>query len=264
MIIGGSTGSGKSIMMHNMAVNSYLDGINPLEEFIEGRTKGHNILYFSLEMPKEAQERRISACMANVIANEIRDGKLNSENKMKYFKVLKFQSMFQKQFHIVDMARGISPREIELKFVEVCDKYSIQFDQVYIDYLGLMKPGFDVKSASDWLELGYVAEGLHEFARAYSIPVVTASQLNRSKDPNKSANSTDRIARSSMIPDNANIILQIGSRGEDEYARIDMPVYITKMREGERGSFTLIKDFARMRVTDMVDETFGGHDDDEL
>ncbi|NNK85421.1 MAG: AAA family ATPase [Desulfobacterales bacterium] len=264
MIIGGSTGTGKSIMMHNMAVNSYLCGLDPLEELpsIEEMQDGKNILYFSLEMPKKSQERRISACMANIVANAVRDGRLDKDDKMKYFKVLKFQAQYQKQLHIVDMARGVSPREIELKYVEMCDKYGMTFDQVYVDYLGLMKPGFEMKSASDWLELGYVAEGLHEFARAYGIPVVTASQLNRPKDPNKPQNSTDRIARSAMIPDNANIILQIACRGDDEHTRLDMPIYITKMRDGEKGSFTLVKDFARMKVTDIVDETFG--DDDEF
>jgi replicative DNA helicase len=117
---------------------------------------------------------------------------------------------------------------------------------------------------SDWLSLGNITEELHEFARAYKIPVITASQVNRSKDINKPQYSTDRIARSDMIPQNANIILQIGYRGDDEYTKSDMPIVIIKMRDGEKGSFTLIKEFNKMRVVDMVDSTFsvGGEDDD--
>jgi replicative DNA helicase len=266
LIIGGSTGTGKSILMHNMAVNAYLGGLDPVSELSqeEMQSVGHNVLYFSLEMPKESQERRVDACMANVIANHIRDGRLDAEEKYRYFRTLKFQDTYPKQFHIVDMARGVTPREVELKYVELCDKYGIEFDGVFVDYIGIMQPDAtsNKKSDSDWLGLGHVAEGLHEFARTYNIPVVTASQLTRTKDPNKSQISTDRFARSAMIPDNANIALQIACRGDDEHTRLDMPVHITKMRDGEKGSFTLVKDFSRMKVTDMVDESFGADEDE--
>lgn len=261
LLIGGATGTGKSIVMHNMAVNAYLGAHSPLQDPPSpDQATGSNILYFSLEMPKSSQERRIDACMADVIANEIRDGRLNQADKEKYFRALRFQANYSKKFHIVDMPRGVTAREVELKYVEVCDKYNMKFDQVFVDYLGIMSPS--TQQTSDWLELGIVAEELHELARTYKIPVVTATQLNRPKDPSKPMQSTDRIARSNMIPDNANIILQIACRGEDEYTRLDMPIYITKMRDGEKGSFILTKNFAKMKVLDLVQESFNEELDD--
>ena len=160
------------------------------------------------------------------------------------------------------MPSGVTPREIELKYIESCEEWGVKFDILVIDYLALLEPDFKGKASGDWLDLGMVSEAFHNLARVHKIPVVTATQLNRPKDPNKPQHSTDRIARSNMIPDNANIILQIACRGDDEHTRMDMPVYITKMRDGEKGSFTLTKDFARMKVIDMVDETFGDNDDD--
>jgi len=262
LIVGGATSSGKSVVMMNMAINAYLGKQNPMEMPTES-IRGHNVLFFTLEMPKDSLERRIDACMSQVLHNEIRDGKLGAEDKEKYFKSLKFQSKYNKKFHIVDMPRGVTVREIELKYLEMKETIGINFDIVVIDYIGIMKASKD--QASDWLSLGNIAEELHEFARAYNIPVITATQVNRPKDPNKQQYSTDRVSRSDMIPQNANIILHIGSRGDDEYTRLDMPVYITKMRDGEKGSFTLMKDFARMRVVDMTDSTFiveGGGDDE--
>jgi len=266
VIIGGPTSTGKSIVMQNIAVNAYMGGYNPLEELPEDPEEiigGRNVLYFSLEMPKENQERRIDACMAGVPYNDIRDGKLSTEDKVKYAKVLKFQKKFPKTFHIVDMARGVTVREIELKYIEMKEAYGIEFDLVVVDYMGIMKP--TVQQPSDWLNLGFISEELHEFARAYHIPLITGTQVNRPKDPNKPQHSTDRVARSDMIPSNANIIIQIGSRGDDEHTRIDMPMYIIKNRDGEKTSFTLIKNFACMQVKDMVDESFipGDDDDDE-
>jgi len=266
MLIGGSTGTGKSILMHNIAVNAYVGKHNPLEpapKTVEEVVGGKNVLYFSLEMPKASQERRIDACLAGVIANEIRDGRLDENDESLHMRALKFQKHYPKVFHIVDMARGVTAREIELKYIEKCEEFDIKFDLVVVDYLGLMSPSGET-SKSDWLDLGIISQELHEFARAYGVPVISATQLNRPKDPNKPQHSTDRIARSNMIPDNANVILQIACRGDDEHTRLDMPIYITKMRDGEKGSLTLTKDFARMKVIDLVDITFADGDDDDI
>ena len=262
ILIGGPTSGGKSIVMHNMAVNAWLGGHKPLEDVpTPEETKGRNVLYFSLEMPKEDQERRLDACMAGVPFNDIRDGKLSHEDKVKYFKVLKFQSQYSKIFHIVDMPRGATVRDIELKFIEMKETQGVDFDLVVVDYLGIMQP--TVTQPQDWLNLGFTAEEMHEFARSYEVPVLSGTQVTRSKDPNKPQHTTDRVARSDMIPSNANIIIQIGSRGEDEHTRLDMPMYITKNRNGEKTSFTLIKNFACMQVRDMVDADFAEGDDDD-
>jgi replicative DNA helicase len=57
MIVAGATGTGKSVVMHNIGVNAYLNGNNPLLAAEHAVKKGYNILYFSLEMPKETIER---------------------------------------------------------------------------------------------------------------------------------------------------------------------------------------------------------------
>lgn len=263
VLIGGRSSTGKSIVMHNIAVNAWLGGYNPLEPAPEPEEidQGINVLYFSIEMPKENQERRLDACLAGVPYNDIRDGKLSPEDKAKYFKVLKFQNKFANKFHIVDMPRNVTAREIELKHVEMEEKYGIKFGLTVVDYVGVMKP--NEKQDSDWKNQGVVAEELHEYARAYHIPVLSGVQINRPKDANNEEHSINRVARSDMIPQNANIILQIGCRGEDEHTRLDMPMYFIKNRDGEKASFTLIKNFPCMQVKDMVDETFADGDEDD-
>lgn len=263
ILIGGQTGTGKSVLMHNIAVNAWLEGYNPLNTAPDqdATIKGNNILYFSIEMSKDMQERRLDACMADIPSNSIRDGKLSEEEKDKYFKVLEFQKKYSKKFHIVDMPREVTTREIELKHLELEDKYNIKWDMVVADYLGVMKA--NTQQNSDWLNLGIISEEMHEYARTYDIPVLSAVQLNRPKDPTKQEHSTNRVARSDMIPTNANVILQIGCRGEDEHTRMDMPIYGVKIRDGEKTSFTLIKNFAHMKVTNMDDETFAEDDEDD-
>lgn len=264
MIIAGDTGTGKSVYMHNIGVNAYLGNNSataPLGSI--DNNSGKNVLYFSLEMPKETMERRLDSCMGDLFYNQIRDGQLSAEDKKKYFGVLKFQMNFNKKFYVVDMPQKVTTREIELKYMEILESSFVP-DLVIIDYMGIMSPNNKIDGNDDWLSLGYVTGDLHEFARVYNVPVITGSQVNKAKDPSKPSYSTDRIARSSMAATNANVVIQIGKR-EDEYLRTDMPVFITKMRDGEQGSYTLNKNFAKMKITDMMDEGFSdGYDDDSI
>lgn len=255
--------TGKSVLMHNYAVNAYL-GKNTLATLPEDwDDSGKNILYFTLEMPQDAQERRIDSCIGEIYANHIRDGLLDEEGKKKYFRTLEFQSKYPKHFYIVDMPKQVTPREIELKYLEVFES-GLKPDLVVIDYMGIMSP--NNPSGSDWMDLGIISAELHEFARVHEVAVLTGSQVNRPKDGTERYD-TNRIARSSMVPNNANVIIQIAKR-DDEELRTDMLVYITKMRDGEKKQFTLSKDLGRMRVIDIVDDTYAdnseGDDDNDI
>lgn len=256
MIVAGDTGGGKSVLLHNIAVNAYLAGNDPFDPYDNWHDRGRNVLYFSLEMPKEVMERRIDACMAGIHSTKIRDGCLTEDDKQRYFRILRFQKKYNKHIHIVDMPRGVTPREIELKYLELCES-SFKPDLIVIDYMGIMSP--NNAEGSDWMDLGQIAAEIHEMSRAYNISTLTGSQVNRSKDENYS---TSRIARSAMIPQNANIIIHIANR-PDEEMRDDMLVHITKMRDGEKKSFALTKDFAKMKLIDLVDATYGEEDEDD-
>jgi len=259
LIVAADTGCGKSIFMHNYAVNAYM-GKNTLDTLpCDIDDSGKNILYFTLEMPKEVQERRIDACIAGIYSNHIRDGLLSEEDKRQYFKALEFQKRYPKHFHIVDMPKQITPRDIELKYLEVCESGVIP-DLVVIDYMGIMSANNSL--GSDWMDLGFISAELHEFCRVHDVATITASQVNRPKDGNEKYD-TNRIARSSMIPNNANIIIQIAKRNDEEL-RTDMLVHIIKMRDGEKRPFTLSKDFGRMRIIDLADDTYSDGDGNDF
>ena len=172
---------------------------------------------------------------------------------------------YNKNFYVVDMPKGATVREIELKYIEVLET-RFKPDLVIVDYLGIMSKNSDLNKKSedaDWLELGQISAELHEFARVYEVPVITGSQVNRIKEGSKQQHSTSRLARSSMVPNNANVIIQIACR-EDEDTRTDMPIHIIKMRDGEKGAFILSKNFAKMKVIDLIEETFADGEEDEF
>lgn len=263
-LIGGMEGSGKSMLMMNWAVNAWLGTNNPDTDTMA--ENGHNVLYFSLEMPRSNKgeytqgsylNKRILSCVSGLKLWEIQHGKLEEEGKQRLIKSAQFVEDYEanhKKFHVVDIPRGATVPDVESKYVELMEKGE-EIDLVVIDYLGIMAAG---KDDADHLVQGHVAEAMHEFARTYNVPVLSAVQLNRPSGQTNSLNSqkynTNRVARSAMISQNANNVLMIETR-DDEHEKEGMIVHITKMRDGEKGSMIFTKNFACMKIIDEIPDS---------
>lgn len=257
ILIGGESGAGKSALAMNMGVNAWLgsnkvpDTVEDVDEYVF-TDDGANVLYFTIEMPFEVLRRRVDACAAGIALNGVRDGTLTETETEKYKSVLKFQGKYEKEFYIIDVPRGCSVAYIEARYLELIN--SFQPDLIIVDYIGIMKPSDNV--GQDWLDIGSIAEELHEFCRTYKVPVISPVQLNRPQQTasgKKPPPDQHRIARSSMVPQNANIALLIETR-QDEYVKQDMPIRIGKMRDGEQGGFVLFKRLDQMRILDGTPE----------
>lgn len=248
IIIAGETGSGKSTFMNNMAVQLYMQD-NKVDTPIDQYTKGYNVTYFSLEMPYDDCFRRTISRIADVPSYSIRDGKLGKAEAKGVSKACKFMKNYPYEFDIVDVPRGFSTEQLEIMFEEIKTEYTP--DVIIIDYMGLME---DVESNSDdWLKLGKLAGKIHEFARAYAIPVITAVQLNRIDPEKKKSESKSvglhRIGRSSLIAHHATAIIQIETRIDEEIYE-DFIYHIIKNRDGQLGSHSVYKNFSKCSIID--------------
>jgi replicative DNA helicase len=259
IVICGLEGSGKSLLMMNMGINAWL-GTNTLDTN-QIAHNGNNILYFTLEMPRSNKgeftqgaylNKRILSSVADVSFQDLRNGRLSPVEYDRLQKATKFIDQYEQdhnKFHVIDIPRGAKVEDIEAKYLEV--KEQMDIDLVIIDYLGIMAADSDVP---DHLSQGTIAAGIHELARTYNVPFLTAAQLNRPTGQRKqsldgqSFNNT-RIARSAMIGQNANIVMIIETR-DDEELEDEMIVHITKMRDGERKRLVFTKLFHRMRIID--------------
>ena len=271
IIVAGMEGTGKSALVMNWGVGAWL-GSNREVWFsndptaIDGicenyATNGHNVVYFSLEMPRSNRgkfssaaylNKRLISCMSGLDFNQIRKGQLSPPDFERYRTACRFVKEYDKQskMYVVDIPRGATTEDIEVKLLEIQEKFPVHM--IIVDYLGLMAGG---ENDDDWEALGHIAEKLHELGRVYNIPVITPAQVNRpsgqGQSLNKQSYNTTRIGRSAMIGQNANIVFQIGCRDQEEQYT-DMPLYIIKMRDSPKGLLSLTKDFARMRVYDAV------------
>jgi len=256
LLIGGQSGTGKSALAMNMAVNAWLNGNRVPEDpdaAMDGFQPGRSLVYFTIEMPFDALRRRLHACLAGISLYGVRDGTLTSEEKRRYQAALKFMRAYPWDFHIIDIPRGATMQHVESKYLEYCQDNPERPPQlVVIDYISLMEP--DEEKGSDWLNLGRIAEQFHEFGRVHEVPSISPVQLNRPPKNGQPALRPDqeRIARSSMLVDNATIVITIDKR-KDAHLQKDMKVHIIKMRDGEQSVLVLQKRLDIMRLMDDVD-----------
>ncbi len=255
LIIGGETGAGKSMFLANMAKQMWMqrNTIDMRDNF----EKGHNVLYFSLEMPYDQCARRHMASMSDISTYALRDCQITDPAQLsRLADAANFIKTYPHEFEIVDIPRGVTVEQIEDRFLESVARGN-RPDVVVIDYLGLMESADD--DGDDWLRLGNIAGKLHELARTYNIVVLTAVQLNRSK--NAGAKSYDphddvgmhRIGRSSNIMHHATVGIQILTR-KNEDTCADLEYHVIKNRNGERGSHNIKKQFQTATLVDYVDE----------
>jgi replicative DNA helicase len=254
LLICGESNSGKSMLLMNMSIQMWMQN-NTIDSTTF--TNGHNILYFSLEMPLKPCFNRVLARLAGVETNKLKNALLNKEEQARVKKALNFIKNYPFQFEIVDIPRGTTIEVIESIFEET--KASFIPKVVSIDYMGIM----DYEGGAhldDWLKLGHISAGIHEFGRVHKVIVLSAVQLNRMKPTKETEEKIGmhRIGRSALIVTNANIAVQIHTR-QNEIQYPDMEYYIIKNREGQLGRGMLMKQLSCGSLFDSpleIEESF--------
>lgn len=261
MVIGGASGSGKSMLLNNIAVQMWM-GKNSIYTNPDEFTTGHNVLYFSLEMPYDLCFNRTMAKVADVRSRELKKGGLDEDEKARVRQASEFLKTYPNHFEIVDIPRDVDINQIEMRFEDAKHKYDPEV--VIVDYLGLMN---DNSPVADWLKLGVIAGKLHEFARAHNIIMLTAVQLNDGTDDKmktKGKVGLHRIGRSRLIAHNANVVVQIEDR-KDEHEYDDMCYHIIKNRDApNRHKCYLRKKFTNATLLNPGMETGGESDREDI
>jgi KaiC/GvpD/RAD55 family RecA-like ATPase len=160
-IFAGGSGSGKSLVMMNIALNWVQTGLSGV--------------YITLELSEELTSLRTDAMLTNMSTKDIRRDIDTAELKVKL--VAKKSGNYQ--------VKGL-PAQSNINDIRAYLKeYQIQtgkrVDFVMIDYLDLLMPVSAKVSPNDlFVKDKYVSEELRNLAKELGILMVTASQLNRS------------------------------------------------------------------------------------
>jgi KaiC/GvpD/RAD55 family RecA-like ATPase len=160
-IFAGGSGSGKSLVMMNIALNWLQMGLSGV--------------YISLELSEELTSLRTDAMLTMMSTRDIRKDIDSTELKVK------MAAKKSGQYRVKGLPAQSNVNDIRSYLKEVQIQTGIKVDFVMIDYLDLVMPvSVKVNPNDQFIKDKYVSEELRNLAKELGILMVTASQLNRS------------------------------------------------------------------------------------
>ena len=159
-IFAGGSGSGKSLVMMNIALSWLQQGLSGV--------------YVSLELSEELCALRTDAMLAGMSTKDIRRDMDTTELKVKLY------SKKSGQYRIKALPAQSNINDVRAYLKEVQVQTGIKVDFVMVDYLDLLMPVSAKVSPNDlFVKDKYVSEELRNLAKELNVLLVTASQLNR-------------------------------------------------------------------------------------
>ena len=160
-IFAGGSGSGKSLVMMNIALNWLQMGLSGV--------------YVSLELSEELTSLRTDAMLTMMSTRDIRKDIDSAELKVK------MMGKKSGQYRVKGLPAQSNVNDIRSYLKEVQIQTGMKVDFVMIDYLDLVMPvSVKVNPNDQFIKDKYVSEELRNLAKELGILMVTASQLNRS------------------------------------------------------------------------------------
>lgn len=160
-IFAGGSGSGKSLVMMNIALSWLQAGLSGV--------------YISLELSEELTSLRTDAMLSGMGTKDIRKDIETAELKVKMV------GKKSGKYRIKALPAQSNVNDIRAYLKEVQIQTGIKVDFVMVDYLDLVMPvSVKVNPNDQFIKDKYVAEELRNLSKELGILLVTASQLNRS------------------------------------------------------------------------------------
>ena len=234
-IFAGGSGSGKSLVMMNIALNWVQTGLSGV--------------YITLELSEELTSLRTDAMLTNMSTKDIRKDIDTTELKVKL--VGKKSGNYQ--------VKGL-PAQSNINDIRAYLKeYQIQtgkrVDFVMIDYLDLLMPVSAKVSPNDlFVKDKYVSEELRNLAKELQILMVTASQLNRSAVEEVEFDHSHISGGISKINTADNVFGIFTSRAMKERGKYQIQCMKSRSSTGVGQKIDLEYDIDTMRITDAGDE----------
>ncbi len=230
-IFAGGSGSGKSLVMMNIALNWLQAGLSGV--------------YISLELSEELCALRTTAMLSNMGTKEIR--KDLDTAAMKVNLVGKKSGRYQ----IKALPAQSNINDIRAYLKEVQIQTGMKVDFVMVDYLDLLMPVSAKVSPNDlFVKDKYVSEELRNLAAELNVLLVTASQLNRSAVEEVEFDHSHISGGISKINTADNVFGIFTSRAMKERGRYQIQCMKTRSSNGVGMKIDLEYNIETMRITD--------------
>jgi KaiC/GvpD/RAD55 family RecA-like ATPase len=234
-IFAGGSGSGKSLVMMNIALSWLQAGLSGV--------------YISLELSEELCALRTDAMLAGMSTKEIRKDIDQTELKVKLV------SKKAGQYRIKALPAQSNINDIRSYIKEVQVQTGLRVDFVMCDYLDLLMPVSAKVSPNDlFVKDKYVSEELRNLAKELNVLFVTASQLNRSAVEEIEFDHSHISGGISKINTADNVFGIFTSRAMRERGKYQIQCMKSRSSTGVGQKIDLDYNIETMRITDPGEE----------
>lgn len=237
-IFAGGSGSGKSLVMMNIALSWLQMGLSGV--------------YISLELSEELCALRTDAMLAGMSTKEIRKDIDQTELKVKLV------GKKAGQYRIKALPAQSNINDIRSYIKEVQVQTGIKVDFIMCDYLDLLMPVSAKVSPNDlFVKDKYVSEELRNLAKELNVLFVTASQLNRSAVEEIEFDHSHISGGISKINTADNVFGIFTSRAMRERGKYQIQCMKSRSSTGVGMKIDLDYNIETMRITDPGEEEQG-------
>ena len=235
-IFAGGSGSGKSLVMMNIALSWLQAGLSGV--------------YISLELSEELCALRTDAMLAGMSTKEIR--KDIDQTTLK----VKLVSKKAGQYRIKALPAQSNINDIRAYIKEVQVQTGLRVDFIMCDYLDLLMPISAKVSPNDlFVKDKYVSEELRNLAKELNVLFVTASQLNRSAVEEVEFDHSHISGGISKINTADNVFGIFTSRAMRERGKYQIQCMKSRSSTGVGQKIDLDYNIETMRITDPGEES---------
>ena len=234
-IFAGGSGSGKSLVMMNIALS-----------WLEAGLSG---VYVTLELSEELTSLRTDAMLSSMSTKEIRRDIDSAELKVKMF------AKKSGQYRVKALPAQSNINDIRSYIKEVQLQTGIKVDFLMIDYLDLLMPVSAKVSPNDlFVKDKYVSEELRNLSKELGVLMVTASQLNRSAVEEIEFDHSHISGGISKINTADNVFGIFTSRAMKERGKYQIQCMKSRSSTGVGQKIDLDYNMETMRITDPGEE----------
>jgi KaiC/GvpD/RAD55 family RecA-like ATPase len=230
-IFAGGSGSGKSLVMMNIALNWLQAGLSGV--------------YITLELSEELTSLRTDAMLTGMGTKDIRKDIDTTELKVRMV------SKKAGQYRVKSFPAQSNINAIRSYLKEVQIQTNIKVDFVMVDYLDLLMPvSIKVNPNDQFIKDKYVSEELRNLAKELNVLFVTASQLNRSAVEEIEFDHSHIAGGISKINTADNVFGIFTSRAMKERGRYQIQCMKSRSSTGVGMKIDLEYNIESMRITD--------------
>lgn len=158
-IFAGETNVGKSIFLHNMAVNIM--------------KQNKKVLLFSLEMSEQMYNIRITSTIAQLDNKSLKDNVDDIKKGVQKFRMMRPEAgLIVKEYP----PNSITPAVLKTYTKQIISTKKFKPDAIVVDYLNLLTSD----GSNSYEKIKNISEQLRALSYEFQCPLITATQLNRS------------------------------------------------------------------------------------